>query len=162
MNDIDYQQVIKWVLIVLAAGFIGHFGKSFAEYLLARARKKKILASEEKSEVFVKQQTETKSSTEMTEKIRTDPKLQEIYMGRILLGRFAEPEELVPAFVFFASDDSRYVTGQLLIRKLAVVAPLGHRLLDPPLRFPQRRFCSGRPLGRRERTDRPESRVSQQ
>ncbi len=53
-------------------------------------------------------------STEMTEKIRTDPKLQEIYMGRILLGRFAEPEEVVPAFVFFASDDSRYITGQLL------------------------------------------------
>jgi 3-oxoacyl-[acyl-carrier protein] reductase len=53
-------------------------------------------------------------STEMTEKIRTDPKLQEIYMRRILLGRFAEPEEVVPAFVFFASDDSRYVTGQLL------------------------------------------------
>jgi 3-oxoacyl-[acyl-carrier protein] reductase len=53
-------------------------------------------------------------STEMTEKIRTDPKLQEIYMRRILLNRFADPEEIVPAFVFFASDDSRYITGQLL------------------------------------------------
>jgi len=53
-------------------------------------------------------------STEMTEKIRTDPKLQEIYLRRILLNRFAEPEEIVPAFVFFASDDSRYITGQLL------------------------------------------------
>jgi 3-oxoacyl-[acyl-carrier protein] reductase len=53
-------------------------------------------------------------STEMTEKIRTDPKLQEIYLRRILLNHFAEPEEIVPAFVFFASDDSRYITGQLL------------------------------------------------
>ena len=53
-------------------------------------------------------------ATEMTEKIRTDPKLQEIYLRRILLNRFAEPEEIVPAFVFFASDDSRYITGQLL------------------------------------------------
>jgi 3-oxoacyl-[acyl-carrier protein] reductase len=53
-------------------------------------------------------------STDMTEKIRTDPKLQEIYMRRILLNRFADPEEIVPAFVFFASDDSRYITGQLL------------------------------------------------
>jgi 3-oxoacyl-[acyl-carrier protein] reductase len=52
-------------------------------------------------------------STEMTEKIRTDPKLKEIYAGRILLGRFAEPEEVVPAFVFLASEDSSYVTGQL-------------------------------------------------
>ena len=53
-------------------------------------------------------------STEMSEKIRTDPKLQDIYRGRILVNRFAEPEEVVPAFVFFASDDSSYVTGQLL------------------------------------------------
>jgi 3-oxoacyl-[acyl-carrier protein] reductase len=52
-------------------------------------------------------------STEMTEKIRTDPKLKEIYAGRILLGRFAEPEEVVPAFVFLASEDSSYITGQL-------------------------------------------------
>lgn len=53
-------------------------------------------------------------STEMTVNIRTDPKLREIYMGRILLGRFAEPEEVAPAFVFFASDESNYITGQLL------------------------------------------------
>ncbi|MEI9478837.1 MAG: glucose 1-dehydrogenase [Deltaproteobacteria bacterium] len=53
-------------------------------------------------------------STEMSEKIRTDPKLQDIYRGRILVNRFAEPEEVVPAFVFFASEDSSYVTGQLL------------------------------------------------
>jgi 3-oxoacyl-[acyl-carrier protein] reductase len=53
-------------------------------------------------------------STEMTEKIRTDPKLKEIYAGRILLGRFAEPEEVAPSFVFLASDESNYITGQLL------------------------------------------------
>jgi len=53
-------------------------------------------------------------NTEMTEKIRSDPKLKEIYMRRILIGRFAEPEEVVPAFVFFASDESSYITGQLL------------------------------------------------
>jgi len=53
-------------------------------------------------------------STDMTEKIRTDPKLKEIYTGRILLGRFSEPEEVAPAFVFLASDESNYITGQLL------------------------------------------------
>lgn len=52
--------------------------------------------------------------TDMTEKIRTDPKLQEIYTRRILLGRFAKPEEVASAFVFLASDDARYITGQLL------------------------------------------------
>ena len=50
----------------------------------------------------------------MTEKIRTDPKLAEIYMKRILLDRFAEAEDIAPAFVFFASEDARYITGQVL------------------------------------------------
>ena len=53
-------------------------------------------------------------STEMTEKIRTDPKLKGIYTGRILLGRFAEPEEVALTFVFLASDESNYITGQLI------------------------------------------------
>jgi 3-oxoacyl-[acyl-carrier protein] reductase len=53
-------------------------------------------------------------TTEMTHTISTDEKLKEIYVKRILLGRYAEPEDVSPAFVFFASDDSRYITGQLL------------------------------------------------
>lgn len=52
--------------------------------------------------------------TEMSEKITTDEKLKEIYMNRILLKRFAEPEDISPAFVFLASDESNYITGQLL------------------------------------------------
>ncbi len=53
-------------------------------------------------------------ATDMSEKIRSDEKLSEIYMNRILLRRFAEPEDISPAFVFFASDESNYITGQLL------------------------------------------------
>ncbi len=53
-------------------------------------------------------------ATDMSEKIRTDPKLSEIYMGRILLRRFAEADDIAPSFVFLASDDARYITGQLL------------------------------------------------
>ncbi len=53
-------------------------------------------------------------STEMSEKITTDDKLKEIYLNRILLRRFARPEDIAPAFVFLASDDSNYITGQLL------------------------------------------------
>lgn len=33
--------VLKWALVVLAAGFIGQFGKSFATYLIRRAREGK-------------------------------------------------------------------------------------------------------------------------
>jgi 3-oxoacyl-[acyl-carrier protein] reductase len=53
-------------------------------------------------------------ATDMTEKIRSDEKLAEIYMNRILLKRFAEAEDISPAFVFLASDDANYITGQLL------------------------------------------------
>jgi 3-oxoacyl-[acyl-carrier protein] reductase len=53
-------------------------------------------------------------ATDMTEKIRTDEKLKEIYINRILLKRFAEPDDIAPAFAFLASDESNYITGQLL------------------------------------------------
>jgi len=53
-------------------------------------------------------------ATDMTEKIRTDEKLREIYMNRILLKRFAEPDDISPAFIFLGSDESSYITGQLL------------------------------------------------
>jgi hypothetical protein len=33
--------VLKWALVVLAAGFIGQFGKAFATYLIRRAREGK-------------------------------------------------------------------------------------------------------------------------
>ena len=53
-------------------------------------------------------------ATDMTEKIRTDEKLREIYMNRILLKKFAEADDISPAFVFFASEECNYITGQLL------------------------------------------------
>jgi len=53
-------------------------------------------------------------TTEMTDRLREDEKLRQIYLSRIQLGRFGEPEEVAPAFVFFASDDARYITGQVL------------------------------------------------
>jgi 3-oxoacyl-[acyl-carrier protein] reductase len=52
-------------------------------------------------------------ATDMTEKIRTDEKLREIYINRILLKRFAGSEDISPAFVFLASDESDYITGQV-------------------------------------------------
>jgi len=54
------------------------------------------------------------AATPMTETIRTDERFKEKYLDRIPLGRWAEPEEITPVFVFFASDASSYVTGQVL------------------------------------------------
>ena len=33
--------VLKWILVVAAAGFIGQFGKAFATYLMRRTRERK-------------------------------------------------------------------------------------------------------------------------
>ncbi len=52
--------------------------------------------------------------TDMTEKIRTDERFRDTFLRRIQLRRFAEPEELAPAFVFLASQDAAYVTAQVL------------------------------------------------
>lgn len=54
------------------------------------------------------------TATEMSTTVRTDEKLKDIYLARIQLGRFAEPEEIAPAFVFLASDDAGYITAQVL------------------------------------------------
>ena len=53
-------------------------------------------------------------NTDMTETIRKDGHLKEVYIKRVLLKRFSEPEEVTPAFVFLASDESSYITGQIL------------------------------------------------
>lgn len=52
--------------------------------------------------------------TEMTEKIRSDPKLRELYMGRIQLQRFGTFDDVSPLFVFLASDESSYITAQVI------------------------------------------------
>jgi 3-oxoacyl-[acyl-carrier protein] reductase len=52
--------------------------------------------------------------TDMTQKVQSDPKLSEIYTKRIQLGRFGEPDEVALSFVFLASSESDYITGQVL------------------------------------------------
>ena len=54
------------------------------------------------------------AATTMTEKIRTDERLADQYLARIPLGRWAEPEEVAQTFAFLVSDESSYITGQVL------------------------------------------------
>ena len=94
MNEVDYLKILKWVLIVLLAGFIGQFGKSLAKHLMEKARlkKEKLAAGLEiptvpqannkqsekfqksESEVFLKKPGKEDLSTKMDE----DPDLEQV------------------------------------------------------------------------------------
>ncbi|MDQ3878609.1 MAG: 3-oxoacyl-ACP reductase FabG [Actinomycetota bacterium] len=52
--------------------------------------------------------------TAMTEPLLEDPDAAARRLQRFALGRYGEPEEIAPAFVYLASKESDYVTGQVL------------------------------------------------
>jgi NAD(P)-dependent dehydrogenase (short-subunit alcohol dehydrogenase family) len=52
--------------------------------------------------------------TAMTEPLLEDPEAAKKRLARFPLGRYGAPEEIAPAFVFLACDDSNYITGQVL------------------------------------------------
>ena len=52
--------------------------------------------------------------TAMTEPLIQDPEEKKRRLARFALGRYGEPEEIAPSFVFLAAKDSDYITGQIL------------------------------------------------
>lgn len=52
--------------------------------------------------------------TGMTEPLMSDPQAAAKRLERFPLGRYGRPDEIAPAFVYLASQDSDYVTGQTL------------------------------------------------
>ena len=90
MIDIDYQQVILWVLIVLAAGFIGQFGKSFATYLIALARNKKSLPETGKTVIADQQPSEEKSPVSVSETSGTQAKTEKKALKALIKQRKKE------------------------------------------------------------------------
>jgi 3-oxoacyl-[acyl-carrier protein] reductase len=54
------------------------------------------------------------AATPMTEKLRTDAKLRDRFLGQIPLRRFGEPDEAAALFVYLSSAPARYITGQVM------------------------------------------------
>jgi 3-oxoacyl-[acyl-carrier protein] reductase len=54
------------------------------------------------------------AATPMTETIRTDERFREQYLDSVPLRRWAEPDEVAGTYVYLASDDASYVTGQVV------------------------------------------------
>ena len=52
--------------------------------------------------------------TRMSEKLLTDERFRDQYVSEIPLGRVAEPEDIARVVVFLASDQSSYMTGQVV------------------------------------------------
>jgi glucose 1-dehydrogenase len=52
--------------------------------------------------------------TAMTRATLSDPEQAARFMQRIPMGRFGQPEDVADAALFLASDESRYVTGDML------------------------------------------------
>jgi 3-oxoacyl-[acyl-carrier protein] reductase len=52
--------------------------------------------------------------TAMTEPLIQDPEEKKRRLARFALGRYGDPEEIAPSFVFLAAKDSDYITGQIL------------------------------------------------
>jgi 3-oxoacyl-[acyl-carrier protein] reductase len=52
--------------------------------------------------------------TAMTEPLIQDEEQRKQRLARFAMGRYGAPEEIAPSFVFLASSDSDYITGQVL------------------------------------------------
>jgi 3-oxoacyl-[acyl-carrier protein] reductase len=101
--------------VTSAAGLVGTIGQ--VNYAAAKAGiigLTKSLAKELARKQITVNAIAPLAATAMTEPIRTNEKLAQTTLDRIPMGRWAEPVEIAGAFVFFASDASSYVTGQVL------------------------------------------------
>lgn len=101
--------------VTSAAGLTGTIGQ--ANYGAAKAGiigLTKSLAKELAKRAITVNAVAPLAATPMTETVRTNDKLNSLNLSRVALGRWAEPEEITPVFVFFASDAASYVTGQVL------------------------------------------------
>ena len=108
MKDQNYGRIVNTASI----GILGNLGQTnYAASKMGVLGLTRTLALElARNNITVNSISPGATKTPMTEKIPEDIAKQ--FAAKIPFKRFAEPEEIAKAHVFFASDDAGYVTGQ--------------------------------------------------
>jgi 3-oxoacyl-[acyl-carrier protein] reductase len=106
----------KIINVISVAGFQGSMGQP--NYASAKGGVIGLTKSGAKElsrhNIFVNAVSLGVTSTDMTAKIMTDPKLKEATLNRVLLRKAYEPAEIAPLFAFLASDAMNSIQGQVI------------------------------------------------
>lgn len=105
----------RMILTVSAAGILGSIGQ--INYAAAKGGMIAMIRSAAKELArygILVHGVAPAADTQMTEAVRTDERFAQQYIDRMLIKHWAQPEEVAPAYLFLASEDSSYTTGQIL------------------------------------------------
>ncbi len=114
MKQRNYGKIIN---IVSVAGFVGfELSSIYCAAKGALVSMTKELASELGNyKINVNAVAPGIIETAMTKNLLEDEKTKAILLGKIPYGRIGRPEDIANAVAFLASDDSEYITGQIIV-----------------------------------------------
>jgi 3-oxoacyl-[acyl-carrier protein] reductase len=105
----------KIINVTSASGLIGAVGQSnYAAAKMGIVGLTKSWAKELGSLGITVNAVAPAALTAMTEPLMKDEEAAKRRLSRFALGRYGAPEEIAPAFVFLASEEADYITGQVL------------------------------------------------